>query len=219
MSSSVPGVFAAGEVTDSRYKQAITAAAAGAQAAIDAERWLRSSSGSSSSSSFGVKVGAPRRPPDLDIPLQNNIPTLHESKSIQQKQQQPKTKTKQQQDYDDCDLTLPDCITALVHKFPVVVFSKPWCGYCRKALEALSLEGVRVGEPALHIIDLSSSSNTANNKARQIQTTLQSMTGRRTVPNVFVGAQSIGGGDETVSLHQAGKLRSILQAAGALDKD
>jgi thioredoxin reductase (NADPH) len=35
------GIFAAGEVTDSTYKQAITAAAAGAQAAIDAERWLR----------------------------------------------------------------------------------------------------------------------------------------------------------------------------------
>ena len=44
-----------------------------------------------------------------------------------------------------------------------------------------------------------------------IQNALHQMTGRRTVPNVFVKGQSIGGGDDTERLYNSGELQKMVE--------
>jgi len=198
--TTMDGVFAAGEVTDQIYRQAITAAAEGAEAAMDAERWLRNHpvpeyAGVERSESIPLQI----------VPMQGAV--------LEQNREQAEPIEPKSPEEDDCDLTQEECIRTTVDRYPVVVFSKPWCPYCRKAMEALAAEGLPEGNANLLVVDLT----LLGDKTRVVQGTLQSMTGRLSVPNVFVGGTSIGGGDETINLHREGKLHSMLVFAKAIE--
>ena len=106
----------------------------------------------------------------------------------------------------DCDLTESGCVDKIVSENPVVIFSKSFCSYCHLAKEAMESEGVT---PLVFELD-------EIRDGREIQDTLNKMTGRRTVPNVFVGGKSIGGGSETSQLHKSGDLKRLLVKARAI---
>ena len=49
-----------------------------------------------------------------------------------------------------------------------------------------------------------------------MQTHFLKITGGRSVPRVFIGGEFVGGGDDVAALHGSGKLRGMLEKAGAL---
>ncbi|CAN0275020.1 unnamed protein product [Ectocarpus sp. 8 AP-2014] len=94
----------------------------------------------------------------------------------------------------------------MVGKHGVVVYSKSYCPFCAKAKKALKDVGAKYELIELDQVDNGSA----------IQDALQSITGQRSVPNVFIGGTSIGGGDDTVRLQQSGELLTKVTAVGAV---
>lgn len=49
---------------------------------------------------------------------------------------------------------------------------------------------------------------------RKLQDLLASLTGRKTVPNIMINAQSLGGGDDVARMHQDGTLEAEIKKLG-----
>ncbi|KAL0741770.1 hypothetical protein Bca4012_083283 [Brassica carinata] len=88
----------------------------------------------------------------------------------------------------------------------VVVFSKSYCPYCVRVKELLQQLGAK-----FVAIELDKESD-----GSQVQSALAEWTGQRTVPNVFIGNNHIGGCDDVTKLHRDGKLVPMLTEAGAI---
>jgi glutaredoxin 3 len=81
---------------------------------------------------------------------------------------------------------------------PVEIYTTPICSFCLAAKRLLQKKGASYAEfdvsrdPALR------------------ETMIRRANGRRTVPQIFIGGQHVGGCDDLYDLDQAGKLDPLL---------
>ncbi|KAF0683040.1 Aste57867_24893 [Aphanomyces stellatus] len=93
-----------------------------------------------------------------------------------------------------------------IRKHPLVVFTKSFDPYSKDVQEVLKVVGATP-----HVIEIDT-----HPQGDAVLYYLIKMTGRKTTPNVFVGGKTIGGCDDTKTLHGTGELTLLLQQAGAL---
>ena len=88
----------------------------------------------------------------------------------------------------------------------VIVFSKSYCPHSKRAKSILTKYII---DPAPFVVELDQ-----HPLGPGLQNRLAELTGRRTVPNVLVGAVSIGGGDDVAALDESGNLVSKIKELG-----
>jgi len=91
-------------------------------------------------------------------------------------------------------------VDQLVAANKVMVFSKSTCPFCHKIKAMFEAHGVEV-----EVLELDQIASGA-----EVQNALHEKTGQRTVPNVFINGEHIGGCDDTLKLNAEGKLLPMI---------
>jgi glutaredoxin 3 len=81
----------------------------------------------------------------------------------------------------------------------VTIYTRPFCGYCARAVALLKDKGVEFEE-------IEAGMDPANKKE------MIARSGRSTFPQIFVGERHIGGCDEMMTLERKGELDPLLAA-------
>jgi cysteine synthase A len=98
---------------------------------------------------------------------------------------------------------------------PLVLFALEWCEFCWSLRKLFA----RCAIP-YRSIDLDSTAYQRDDRGGQIRALLRARTGSKTIPQVFVGGEFIGGCSETFEAFKSGKLREMLDQHGVrFDQD
>ena len=80
----------------------------------------------------------------------------------------------------------------------VIIYTRPWCGYCGRARRLLEQAGLSFEEV-----------NLDEQPERELEMIRRS-NGRMTVPQIFLGQVHVGGSSELGELVRQGKLKNLL---------
>lgn len=81
----------------------------------------------------------------------------------------------------------------------VVMYSTGWCPYCARARALFERKGIAFRE-----VDIETDA--------ALRAEMLTRSGRRSVPQIFVGERHLGGFEELYDLERSGELDSILQS-------
>ena len=88
---------------------------------------------------------------------------------------------------------------------PLVLFALEWCEFCwslRKLFAQCAIP--------YRSVDLDSTAYQRDDRGGQIRAVLRARTGSKTIPQVFVGGQFIGGCTDTLEMFKDGRLQGLL---------
>ncbi|KAI1329086.1 putative glutaredoxin [Xylariaceae sp. FL0255] len=91
----------------------------------------------------------------------------------------------------------------IIDENAVAVFSKSYCPYCSASKKLLDSMGAKY-----HLVELDEVSDGSD-----IQAALAEISGQRTVPNIFIGKEHIGGNSDLQA--KSGELKALLKEVGA----
>ncbi|KAG7349692.1 glutathione peroxidase [Nitzschia inconspicua] len=102
-------------------------------------------------------------------------------------------------------------VEARIEGSEIMVFSKQYCPFCKKTKALLKelLEQEKFSRIEMNVLELDQFAD-GGEAATSIQQYLLKKTGQRTVPNIFIGANHIGGNSDLQELHASGMLELML---------
>jgi cysteine synthase A len=90
-----------------------------------------------------------------------------------------------------------------------VLFALEWCEFCWALRKLFAQCGI-----PYRSVDLDSTAYQREDRGNQIRAVLRERTGSRTIPQVFVGGEFVGGSTETMAAFADGRLQALLKRNG-----
>jgi len=106
-------------------------------------------------------------------------------------------------------------VASLVREEPVAMFALEWCEFCWSVRKLFAKAGI-----AYRSVNLDSVEYQENDRGGKIRGVLAEMTGAKTIPQIFVGGEHVGGCTDTFDQWRDGSIQRRLEAKGiAYDRD
>ena len=109
----------------------------------------------------------------------------------------------------DSNDQIPSSVQSLIAASaqPVTLFSLSWCTYCHAAKQLFKQLNV-----PCNVIELDTGEYREPGLNQRLRHELQQRTGRNTLPQVFIGNESIGGYTDTQAALKSGRLNKLLDS-------